>query len=134
MRWRVRREGGKGRICERVWQERGRGLIPYDCKLNKNAISQEVWCSPNTVRYVSMVAEPRLLRAQHVYTPSSSRVTLVMVSDVTPPVVCMVTRSDSMAASSCSHDAVGSGEPETWYWNETEVPTGARMWAGPSQS
>ena len=81
-----------------------------------------------------MVAEPRLLRAQHVYTPSSSRVTLVMVSDVTPLVVCMVTRSDSMAASSCSHDAVGSGEPETWYWNETEVPTGARMWAGPSQS
>lgn len=81
-----------------------------------------------------MVADPRLLRAQHMYTPSSSLVTLVIVSDATPPLVWMVTRSDDMAASSCSHDTVGSGEPETWYWNETEVPPGARTWAGPSQS
>ena len=82
--------------------------------------------TPNTVRWVSMATDPKLLRAQHMYTPSSSRVTSVMVSEVVPPIVWTTERSDgTTASSSCSHTTVGSGEPEIWYWIETEVPTGA---------
>ena len=77
---------------------------------------------PRTVSVQVQEMEPRLLTAVQMYTPSSSRWSLEMVRDVTPPLnSTTLVRKDIFTSplSLCSHVTEGIGDPLTWYWRVT---------------